>query len=657
MFKKTSKLILKNNSLIKGKLFRKSPKYLKNSLIVSRNYAINIGIDLGTTNSCVSYVDNGVPKVIPNEEGHNTTPSIVAFTTDGESLVGVTAKRQAVTNPLNTIYAAKRLIGRRYDDPLTEEDKKHVPFKIVPSDNGDAWIEIRGKKYSPSQIGAMILRKLKNQAETSLSSSVSAAVITVPAYFNDSQRKATKDAGLIAGLNVARIINEPTAAALAFGFKSESKKGQTIAVYDLGGGTFDISILEIQDGVFEVLATNGDTFLGGEDFDITIMNYLIDQFKKAHSVDLTGETIALQRLREAAEKAKCELSNVETTEINLPYLLNVKGEPKHLQVKLSRKDYENMITPLVQRTITPVEKCLKDSKLSKGDINEVLLVGGMIRTPLVQRTISKFFGKEPNKGVNPDEAVSMGAALQASVLSGELVAATDSQIVLIDVTPLSLGTSLHDGSYAVMINRNTAIPCSSTKQFTTAVDGQTSITVEILQGERPIAKLNKVLGQFVLDGIIPAPKGVPKIEMTFGIDANGIVTATAKDVNTGKEQSCKVQSSGGLSESEIERMIKEAEMNSENDKKLKEKKSSINEAESALNTIESDIAKYSDKLNSNDVNQLLDKISSLKEEIKQDKLSIDDLRNRTDSLKRESYKLFEQIYQQGNQQNNQQEQK
>jgi len=539
-----------------------------------------IGIDLGTTNSCVAVMEGGKPRVLENAEGMNTTPSIVAFTNDGEKLVGLPAKRQAVTNPLNTLFAIKRLIGRRYEDPMVEKDKKLVPYMIVKGPNGDAWVEAHGKQYSPQQISAFILQKMKETAEAKLGEKVTQAVITVPAYFNDAQRQATKDAGKIAGLEVLRIINEPTAAALAYGL---DKKGQskTIAVYDLGGGTFDISILEIGDGVFEVKSTNGDTFLGGEDFDMKLVNYLADEFKKEQGIDLRSDKLALQRLKEAAEKAKIELSSATQTEINLPFITADQSGPKHLTMKLTRAKLESLVDDLITRTKSPCEKALKDAGLKAAEIDEVVLVGGMTRMPRVQQVVKEVFGKEPHKGVNPDEVVAVGAAIQAGVLQGEV-----KDVLLLDVTPLSLGIETLGGVFTRLIDRNTTIPTKKSQTFSTAEDGQNAVTIRVSQGEREMAADNKLLGQFDLVGIPPAPRGVPQIEVTFDIDANGIVHVSAKDKATGKEQSIKIQASGGLSENEIERMVKDAESHAAEDKKKRDQVEARNHAEALVHATE-----------------------------------------------------------------------
>jgi len=548
-----------------------------------------IGIDLGTTNSCVAVMDGKTPKVIENSEGGRTTPSIVAFTSDGERLVGQPAKRQAVTNPTRTVFAVKRLIGRRFDDKTVKADQKLVPYKIVAGDNGDAWVDIDGQKYSPSQISAFTLQKMKETAEAYLGEKVEKAVITVPAYFNDAQRQATKDAGKIAGLDVLRIINEPTAAALSYGL--EKSEGKTIAVYDLGGGTFDISILEIGDGVFEVKSTNGDTFLGGEDFDMRLVDYLADEFRKDQGIDLRKDTLALQRLKEAAEKAKIELSSSQQTEINLPYITADASGPKHLTLKLSRAKFESLVDDLVQRTVAPVKAAMKDAGLSPGDIDEVVLVGGMTRMPKVQETVKQLFGKEPHKGVNPDEVVAMGAAIQAGVLQGDV-----KDVLLLDVTPLSLGIETLGGVFTRLIDRNTTIPTKKAQVFSTAEDSQGAVTIRVFQGEREMASDNKLLGQFDLVGIPPAPRGVPQIEVAFDIDANGIVNVTAKDKGTGKEQQIRIQASGGLSDADIEKMVKDAEANAEEDKRKRQLVEARNQGEALIHSTEKAVSEYGDKV-------------------------------------------------------------
>lgn len=564
-----------------------------------------IGIDLGTTNSCVAVMDGKDAKVIENAEGARTTPSIVAFSGDGERLVGQPAKRQAVTNPENTVFAVKRLIGRRYDDPVTAKDKKLVPYEIVNGDNGDAWVDAGGKKQSPSQISAMILQKMKETAEAYLGEKVEKAVITVPAYFNDAQRQATKDAGKIAGLEVLRIINEPTAAALAYGL--DKTEGKTIAVYDLGGGTFDISVLEIGDGVFEVKSTNGDTFLGGEDFDMRLVEYLAAEFKKEQGIDLKNDKLALQRLKEAAEKAKIELSSTTQTEINLPFITADATGPKHLTLKLSRAKFEQLVDDLVQRTIEPCKAALKDAGLKAGEIDEVVLVGGMTRMPKIQEIVKQFFGKEPHKGVNPDEVVALGAAIQAGVLQGDV-----KDVLLLDVTPLSLGIETLGGVFTRLIERNTTIPTKKSQVFSTAEDSQSAVTIRVFQGEREMAADNKMLGQFDLVGIPPAPRGVPQIEVTFDIDANGIVNVSAKDKGTGKEHQIRIQASGGLSDADIEKMVKDAEVNAEADKKRKALVEARNQAESLLNSSEKSLKEYGDKVTEADRTAISDAIAALK---------------------------------------------
>ena len=596
-----------------------------------------IGIDLGTTNSCVSVMDGKDAKVIENAEGARTTPSIIAFNDDGERLAGQPAKRQAVTNPENTLFAVKRLIGRRYDDKLVEKDKALVPYKIVKGDNGDAWVEAAGKGYSPSQISAMILQKMKETAESYLGEKVTQAVITVPAYFNDAQRQATKDAGRIAGLEVLRIINEPTAAALAYGL--DKKDGKTIAVYDLGGGTFDISVLEIGDGVFEVKSTNGDTFLGGEDFDMRLVEYLAAEFKKDQGIDLKNDKLALQRLKEAAEKAKIELSSSQQTEINLPFITADATGPKHLTMKLSRAKFESLVDELVQRTVAPCKAALKDAGVTAAEIDEVVLVGGMSRMPKVQEVVKQLFGKEPHKGVNPDEVVAMGAAIQAGVLQGDV-----KDVLLLDVTPLSLGIETLGGVFTRLIERNTTIPTKKSQTFSTAEDSQNAVTIRVSQGEREMAQDNKLLGQFDLVGIPPAPRGVPQIEVTFDIDANGIVQVSAKDKGTGKEHQIRIQASGGLSDADIEKMVKDAEANAENDKKRREGVEAKNQAESLIHSSEKSLKEFGDKVTEAERTAISDAIASLKTAVEASEPDAEDIKTKTQTLLEASMKLGQAMY-------------
>ncbi len=594
-----------------------------------------IGIDLGTTNSCVAVMEGKDWRVIENSEGARTTPSQVAFTDSGERLVGQAAKRQAVTNPENTFFAIKRLIGRRYDDPMTQKDKGLVPYKIVPGDNGDAWVESRGKKYSPSQISAFILTKMKETAEAYLGDKVAQAVITVPAYFNDSQRQATKDAGRIAGLEVLRIINEPTAAALAYGL--EKKKTGTIAVYDLGGGTFDISVLEIGDGVFEVKSTNGDTFLGGEDFDKEILDYLADEFKKETGIDLRKDRLALQRLKESAEKAKIELSSAMQTEVNLPFITADQTGPKHLVRKLSRAMLEQLVDKLIQRTVEPCRQALKDAGVTAGEIDEVVLVGGMTRMPKVVETVKQFFGRDPHQGVNPDEVVAVGAAIQGGVLKGDV-----KDVLLLDVTPLSLGIETLGGVFTRLIDRNTTIPTKKSNVFSTAEDNQQAVTIRVFQGEREMAADNKLLGQFDLVGIPSAPRGVPQIEVTFDIDANGIVNVSAKDKATGKEQQIRIQASGGLSEADIEKMVKDAEKNAAEDKKRREAVEAKNQAESLVHTTERQLKEFGDKAPADEKKTVEAALAELKTALNGNDAAV--IKAKTDALVQASMKLGEAMY-------------
>ena len=594
-----------------------------------------IGIDLGTTNSCVAVMDGSTAKVIENAEGMRTTPSMVAFTESGERLVGQSAKRQAVTNPENTLFAIKRLIGRRFDDPITSKDKDLVAYNIVDGENGDAWVEVSGKKYSPSQISAFILQKMKETAESHLGETVTQAVITVPAYFNDSQRQATKDAGKIAGLEVLRIINEPTAAALAYGL--EKKETGTIAVYDLGGGTFDVSILEIGDGVFEVKSTNGDTFLGGEDFDKRILDYLAEEFQKEQGIDLRQDKLALQRLREAAEKAKIELSSTVQTEVNLPFITADQAGPKHLNIKITRSKLEALVEDLLLRTIEPCKMALKDAGITAGEIDEVILVGGMTRMPKAIEIVKEFFGREPHKGVNPDEVVALGAAIQGGVLKGDV-----KDVLLLDVTPLSLGIETLGGVFTRLIDRNTTIPTRKSQVFSTAEDSQQAVTIRVFQGEREMASDNKILGQFDLVGIPPSPRGMPQIEVTFDIDANGIVNVSAKDKATNKEQQIRIQASGGLSDADIDQMVKDAEQHAGEDKKRRELVEACNQADTLIHSSEKNLSEFSDKISEDDKKAIEDGIADLKSVMDGD--DAEAIKSKTDTLTQAAMKLGEAMY-------------
>lgn len=601
-----------------------------------------IGIDLGTTNSAVAVMEGKIPKVIENTEGARTTPSVVAFTKDGERLVGVPAKRQAVVNPENTLFATKRLIGRRFEDKEVQRDIKEVPFKIVKHTNGDAWLEARGETYSPAQIGGFVLNKMKETAEGYLGKTVKNAVVTVPAYFNDSQRQATKDAGQIVGLNVLRVVNEPTAAALAYGLEKNDDK--VVAVFDLGGGTFDISILEIQKGVFEVKSTNGDTHLGGEDFDIALVRFIVENFKKESGLDLSGDRMAIQRIREAAEKAKVELSSTKNTDINLPFITADASGPKHINLSLSRAQFEKLVDPLVQRTIDPVKKALKDADITASGIGEVILVGGMSRMPKVVETVKSLFGKEPNKSVNPDEAVAIGAAIQGAVLAGEV-----QDVLLLDVTPLSLGIETLGGVFTRLINRNTTIPTRKGQVFSTAATGQTSVEIRVYQGERELVRDNKLIGNFTLTGIPPAPKGVPQIEVTFDIDADGIINVSARDKGTNKDASITVAGTSGLSDSEIEKMVEDAEKYKEQDMARKEGVESANRADSICNEIENSLNQYKDQLNKDDVASLETKMNELRELVARaqagaDTVTPEELKTKTDEVQNQSLDVFKKIY-------------
>ncbi len=594
-----------------------------------------IGIDLGTTNSCVAIMEGTQAKVLENAEGARTTPSVVAFTDESEKLIGQPAKRQAVTNPENTIFAVKRLIGRNFDDPTVKKDVEAAPFKIVNSEKGDAWIEAKSEKYSPSQISAFILQKMKETAEKYLGQAVTKAVITVPAYFNDAQRQATKDAGKIAGLEVLRIINEPTAASLAYGL--DKKQNKKIAVYDLGGGTFDVSILELGDGVFEVKSTNGDTFLGGEDFDNAVVDYLVSEFKKDNGIDLKSDKLALQRLKEAAEKAKIELSSAEQTDINLPFITADKTGPKHINLKMTRAKLEALVEDLIARTIPPCKTALKDAGINASEIDEVVMVGGMTRMPKVLEEVKNFFGKEPNKSVNPDEVVAMGAAIQAGVLQGDV-----KDVLLLDVTPLSLGIETLGGVSTKLIDKNTTIPTKKSQVFSTAEDNQPAVSIRVLQGEREMASDNKALGNFELVGIAPAPRGVPQIEVTFDIDANGIVNVSAKDKGTGKEQKIQIQASGGLSDEEIEKMVKDAEANKEADKKKRESVDVRNQADTLIHSTEKNLKEHGAKVSDAEKKTIEDASSAVKEALKGE--DIEDIKKKTEALVQASMKLGEAIY-------------
>ena len=609
-----------------------------------------IGIDLGTTNSAVAVMEGKVPKIIENAEGSRTTPSIVAFTKDGERLVGIPAKRQAVVNPENTLFATKRLIGRRFDDPEVKRDVKQVPYKIVKHSNGDAWLEARGKQYSPSQIGGFVLNKMKETAEAYLGKPVKNAVVTVPAYFNDPQRQATKDAGAIVGLSVARVVNEPTAAALAYGL-DKADQSKVVAVFDLGGGTFDISILDIDNGVFEVKSTNGDTHLGGEDFDNSLVNYILDNFKKQSGIDLSKDRMAIQRIKEAAEKAKIELSSTVTTEINLPFITADATGPKHINLKFTRSQLEKLVDPLIKRTIEPCKKALKDAGLSTSDISEVILVGGMSRMPKVVETVKSLFGRDPSKSVNPDEAVAIGAAIQGAVLSGEV-----KDVLLLDVTPLSLGIETLGGVFTRLIPRNTTIPTKKSQVFSTAADGQTSVEIRVFQGERELVRDNKLIGNFTLSGIPPAPKGVPQIEVTFDIDVDGIINVSAKDKASGKDNSITVAGSSGLTDSEIEKMVDDAEKYKEEDKSRKETIETANKADQLCNDTEKSLKEFGDKLDKAEADNVRSAIASLRSLVVKvnagESVDVKDIKTQLDDLQQKSLKLFEQMYKSQQNQNN-----
>ncbi|CAF3068722.1 unnamed protein product [Rotaria socialis] len=639
----TPRISHEQSSIVRATIQVQSVRHKTDSQDVSKNTGGKvkghiIGIDLGTTNSCVAIMEGKTPKVLENAEGMRTTPSVVAFSKDNDRLVGMPAKRQAVTNPQNTFYATKRLIGRKFNDDEVKKEMQSVSFKIVRATNGDAWVEANGKMYSPSQIGAFVLVKMKETAESYYGSPVKNAVVTVPAYFNDSQRQATKDAGQIAGLNVLRVVNEPTAAALAYGLEKTNDK--IIAVYDLGGGTFDISILEMQSNVFEVRSTNGDTFLGGEDFDNTLLKHLVAEFKKESGLDITKDPQAMQRLREAAEKAKCELSSAAQTDINLPYLTMDASGPKHMNCKVTRSQFESLVANLIKRTVEPCKKAIKDADVKLTDINEVILVGGMSRMPKVQQTVQELFGKAPNKSVNPDEAVAMGAAIQGGVLGGDV---TD--LLLLDVTPLSLGIETLGGVFTKLINRNTTIPTKKSQVFSTAADGQTQVEIKVHQGEREMASDNKMLGRFNLIGIPPAPRGVPQIEVTFDIDANGIVHVSARDRGTGKEQQIVIQSSGGLSKDEIENMVRAAEKYSADDKKRRGMVEEVNRVESILHDTESKMEEYKDQLPADEYAKLKEGATKLREKLSnKDNESVESLKEAADEFQRQSLKLFETAY-------------